>query len=294
MRLPDFDYYAPTTVPEACALLADLGPEARVLAGGTDLLHKMKVGKLSPRALVSLRRIDELRGICYEAGRGVVIGAASTQNDLMESPVLHERYRSVSEAAHQMASNQIRNLGTVGGNIVNAVPSADLPPILIALKASIRLVGPAGERTMPLEEFFVEPASSVIRPDEVLTEVVIPDQPATGSAYHKFGLRRSGALAVVGAAVAVTLEGGVFQEARIVLASSAPSVLRARNAERYLAGKEPTPEVLAEAGRLTSAEARPRDSIRGSAEYRRHLAGVLTGRALKQAIEQGHGGGRPS
>ncbi|MBI5014518.1 MAG: xanthine dehydrogenase family protein subunit M [Deltaproteobacteria bacterium] len=289
MYLPDFDYHVPETVKEACGLLVALGPEARVLAGGTDLLHKMKVGKLAPRALISLRRIEALRGIRHEAGRGVVIAAASTQNGIVESAVLHERYLSVSEAAHRMASTQIRNLGTLGGNIVNAVPSADLPPILIALNATIRLVGPGGERTMPLEEFFVEPASSVIRPDELLTEVVIPDQPTTGSAYHKFGLRRSGALAVVGAAASVTVVDGVVKEARIVLASSAPSVMRARNAEAYLTGREPTPEVLDEVGRRTSAESRPRDSIRGSAEYRRHLAGVLAVRALRQSIEQGHG-----
>lgn len=290
MYLPDFDYHTPETVQEACHLLAALGPEARVLAGGTDLLHKMKVGKLAPRALVSLRRIGELKGIRHEPGRGVVIGAAATQNDILESPVLQERYLSVSEAAHRMASNQIRNLGTVGGNIVNAVPSADLPPILIALGAEIRLAGPAGERTMRLEEFFVEPASSVIRHDEILTEIVIPDQSATGSAYHKFGLRRSGALAVVGAAVALTLEGGVLRDVRIVLASSASTVMRARDAEAYLAGREPTPEVLEEAARLTSAQSRARDSIRGSAEYRRHLAGVLARRALRQAIDHGHRG----
>lgn len=289
MHLPDFDYYAPQTVKEACQLLSRLRAEARVLAGGTDLLHKMKTGKIAPHALVSLRRIEALRGIRHEAGRGVVIGAMATQNDVVESPVLHGRYLSVSDAAHCMASNQIRNLGTVGGNIVTAVPSADLPPILIALNAEIFLKGPTGERRMPLEEFFVEPASSVIQNDEILMEIVIPDQAATGSAYRKFGLRRSGALAVAGAAVSVTLIDGVLRDARVVLASSAPSVMRARDAEEYLLGREPTHDVLEEAARRAAAESRPRDSIRGSAEYRRHLAGVLTKRALRQSLAQGHG-----
>ncbi len=289
MYLPDFDYFTPQTVKEACELLVTLGPDARLLAGGTDLLHKMKASDLAPAALISLRKIDALKGISHEPGRGVVIGALTTQNQICHSPVLHERYCSVSDAAHQMASNQIRNLGTVGGNIVNAVPSADLPPILIALDATIHLVGVKGERSMPLESFFVEPASCVIEPDEVLTEIVIPDQETTGSSYHKFGLRRSGALAVAGSAVSVLIADGVFKSVKIALSSSAPVVMRARDAEDFLKGKPTTQEVLAEAGELASAESRPRDSIRGSAEYRRNLAGVLTKRALRQAIDNGHG-----
>ncbi|GAB4255319.1 MAG: xanthine dehydrogenase FAD-binding subunit XdhB [Deferrisomatales bacterium] len=288
MHLPDFDYYAPRSLPEACSLLGDLGPGAVVLAGGTDVLHKMKLGKLRPKALVSLKHLHELRGIRYEPDRGVVIGALATQNDVVDSPVLHERYRSVSEAAHRMASQQIRNLGTVGGNIVNAVPSADLPPILIALKATIRLVGADGERTLPLEEFFVEPASSVIRPGEILTEVVLPDSGMTGSHYIKFGLRRSGALAVAGAAAAVRVEDGVIREARVALASCAPTVIRSPAAESFLEGQRPTAEVLEEAGLRAEADSRPRDSIRGSAEYRRNLARVLTKRAVRAAVERGH------
>ncbi len=288
MYVPDFEYLAPGSLSEACRVLDDLGPRAAVLAGGTDLLHKMKLGKAAPPVVVSLRNLDELRGIRHEPGRGVVIGALVTQNELVDSPVLHERYRSVSEAAHQMASNPIRNLGTVGGNIVNGVPSADLPPILIALKASIRLVSVRGERTLPLEEFFTGAAQTRIEPGEILTEVVVPDAGMTGSTYIKFGLRRSGALAVAGAAAAVRMEDGRIGEARIALASCAPTVIRARDAESYLEGREPTDEALEEAGRRASAESRPRDSIRGSAEYRRHLAGVLTKRALKRAIWKGH------
>lgn len=289
MYLPDFDYHAPDTLGGACALLASLGPETRVLAGGTDLLHKMKVGKLAPRALVSLKRLDALRGIRYEEGRGVVIGALATQSDVVNSPVLHARYPSVSDAAHRMASLQIRNLGTVGGNIVNGVPSADLPPILIALGATIRLVHAGGERAMALEDFFHGAAETHIAPGEILTEVVIPDGPFTGSRYLKFGLRRSGALAVAGAAVAVQVEAGVIRQARVVLASCAPTVIRSPAAEEYLRGKPATPEVLEEAGLRAEADSRPRDSIRGSAEYRRNLARVLTKRALRKAVDQGHG-----
>ncbi|MBI5441843.1 MAG: xanthine dehydrogenase family protein subunit M, partial [Deltaproteobacteria bacterium] len=280
MFLPDFEYYAPEQVPEACRLLAEFGPRAKVLAGGTDLLHKMKQGSLAPEILVSLRNLKGLKEIRQVPGEGLVIGALATHNDLLGSPVVQGSYLSISQAAHQMASNQIRNLGTVGGNIVNAVPSADLPPILIALRATIRLEGVAGARTLALEDFFVGAAQCDIRPDEILTQIVIPEQATTGSTYIKFGLRRSGALAVVGAAASVALEGDTLIDARVVLSSSAPTVIRAREAEAFLRGKKVSNAALAEAGKLASAASRARDSIRGSAEYRRHLAGVLTKRAL--------------
>jgi aerobic carbon-monoxide dehydrogenase medium subunit len=288
MYMPDFEYHAPRTLTEACALLAELGENATVLAGGTDILHKMKVGKLAPAHLVSLKHLDEIREIRHEAGRGIVIGALANHNSIYTSPLLQERYLSLPMAAHTMASNQICNLGTLGGNIVNGVPSADLPPILIALNASIRLVSAAGERTMSLEDFFFGAAQTVIAPGEILAEVIIPDQDTTGSTYIKFGLRRSGALAVTAVAVSVKVAGDTLQDARIVLASAAPTVMRALEAEAFLKGRKISDEVLAEAGVLAAAASRPRDSIRGSAEYRKNLVEVLTKRALRKAIDEGH------
>ena len=288
MYMPDFEYHTPRTLSEACSLLAELGGKATVLAGGTDVLHKMKVGKLAPSHLVSLKNLDEIRAIRHEPGRGTVIGALTSHAAIYTSPLLQERYLSLPMAAHTMASTQICNLGTVGGNIVNGVPSADLPPILIALQATIRLVSNRGERTMPLEDFFCGAAETVLAPGELLTEITIPDQETTGSTYIKFGLRRSGALAVTGVAVSVRVEGDTLADVRIVLASAAPTVMRAREAEDYLRGKKISDEVLAEAGVLAAAASRPRDSIRGSAEYRKNLAEVLTKRALRKAIDEGH------
>jgi len=288
MYMPDFAYHAPESLNEACSLLAELGEKATVLAGGTDVLHKMKVGKLAPEHLVSLKNVSELRALRHEPGRGIVMGALTSHNAIYTSKLLQDRYLSLPMAAHTMASNQICNMGTVGGNIVNGVPSADLPPILIALNASIRLVSTKGERTMPLEDFFHGAAETVIAPGELLADITIPDQPATGSTYMKFGLRRSGALAVVGVAVSVTVKGDILEDLRIVLASAAPTVMRARKAEDRLRGKKITDELLAEGGDEAAAESRPRDSIRGSAEYRRNLVGVLTKRALRKAIDEGH------
>ncbi|WP_243688798.1 FAD binding domain-containing protein [Geotalea toluenoxydans] len=186
MYMPDFAYHAPQNLDEACTLLAELGSKAIVLAGGTDVLHKMKVGKLAPENLVSLKHLDDLRTIRHEPGRGIVIGALTSHNAIYTSKLLQERFLSLPMAAHTMASNQICNMGTVGGNIVNGVPSADLPPILIALNASIRLVSVKGERTMPLEDFFHGAAETVIAPGELLADITIPDQPTTGSTYMKF------------------------------------------------------------------------------------------------------------
>lgn len=287
MYLPDFEYYAPDSLQEACALLKQFGPRAKVLAGGTDVLPMMKRERISPAVLISIKNLNQLTDIYYEKGKGVVIGAGATHNSLVSSPVLREKYLSVCEAAHHMSNNQIRNTGTIGGNIVNAVPSADLPPILIVLGAAIKLVGTSGERTLPLEEFFTGAGKSVIGQDEILTEIVIPDRSFTGSTYIRFGLRRSGALAVVGAAAAVTMEGNVCKEARIALGAAAPTPMRAVKAEELLKGRVVTEEILEEVGRCAAAESKTRSSIRGSAEYRREMVRVFTRRALRRAIK-GH------
>ncbi|OAT85254.1 carbon monoxide dehydrogenase [Desulfotomaculum copahuensis] len=288
MYLPDFDYYAPASLPEACALLAQSGPRAKVLAGGTDVLPMMKKEKIAPEILVSIKKLHQLTGIRETPGNKVVIGARTTHNELVNSPVLQKKYLSVCVAAHRIGNNQIRNVGTIGGNIVNAVPSADLPPILIALGALIKLTGTGGERDLPLEEAFAGPGRSAISPDEILTAVIIPGSSLTGSTYFKFAHRRSGALAVVGVAAAVTMEGEVCREARIALGAAAPTPMRAKKAEELLRGRVVTEELLEEAGRCAAAESKTRTSIRGSADYRRDMVRVFTKRALRKAIKDGH------
>ena len=288
MYVPDFDYYVPDTLDEACGLLASLGTDAKVLAGGTDVLSKMKNELIAPRALVSLKNIKGIEGIRYVPEKGVVIGARATHNDLVNSELLQKRYPSISNAAHSLANNQIRNRGTVGGNLVNALPSADLPPILIALDAHVTLVGRYGNRMIPLEEFFVGPSRSAIEPDEILTEIVIPDQATTGSSYFKFGLRRSGALAVVGVAAAVVATETHVDRARIVLGAVGPVPMRAKKAEQLLEGNVATEAALEEAGRAAAAECRPISDIRGSEEYRRDMVRVFTKRALRKALHLEH------
>lgn len=288
MYLPDFDYYAPDNIAEACQLLSKFGSRAKVISGGTDLLVKMKHGVLAPEVLVSLKKLDQLKKIEYVPGKGVVIGARVTHNEIVNSEVLHNKYLSVSEAAHQMAANQVRNSGTIGGNICNAVPSADLPPILIALSAIVKVVGVNGERSLKLEDLFVGPNKTSLAQDEIITEVIIPDQEMTGSTYIKFGLRRAGALAVVGVAVAVNVENNIMKDVRVVLGAVAPTPMRAKETENFLKGKEINDDLLAEAGRIASKECKPISDMRASEEYRRNLVEVFTKRALRKAIDKGH------
>ncbi len=264
------------------------GARGKVLAGGTDVLSMMKQGLLAPEVLVSLKNLAELKQIYADPARGVVIGALATHNDLADSPVLQERYLSLCQTAHHMANNQVRNTGTAGGNLVNAVPSADLPPLLIALGAAVTLVSTGGSRTVKLEEFFTGPRMTVKKDNEILTEIVIPDNSFTGSTYHKFGLRRSGALAVVGVAVAVAMEGDLCRDVRIALGAVAPTPIRAFKAEEVLKNRPVTDQLLEEVGRCAAGESNPISDIRGSKEYRQDMIRVFTRRMLKKAISEGH------
>ena len=284
MHLPDFNYHQPETIAAACELLARYDGKARVLAGGTDVLPKMKQGLMAPEALVSLKKIGVLSTIEYIPGRGVIIGAKASPNDLYNSSLLQEKYHAVSEAAHSMANNQVRNMGSIGGNVINAVPSADLPPILIALAATVTLESPRGSRTMLLEDFIIGVTRTVIAPDEIMTEIILPDQSTTGSAYFKFGLRNSGALAVVGVAAAVTMQAGFTQEVRIVLGAVAPIPMRSKNAEEILRGNRISDGLIDEASKAAAAECKPISDIRASEEYRRDMVRVFTKRALRKAI----------
>ena len=288
MYMPDFEYHAPKTLTDACVLLDELGEKAIVLGGGSDILHKMKNGHLTPDHVVSLKNMTHLTEIRHEEGRGVVIGALVTPHGVYTSKLLQEKYLSLPMASHEMGNPQVRNRGTVGGNICNASPLADLPPLLIALNASVKVVEYAGERIVPLEDFICGPGKTLIKRDEILAEVIIPDQSATGSTYIKFGLRKAGALAVVGVAVAVTVQDNVLVDARIVMGAVAPVPMRAKDAEAKLKGQTITDTLLEQAADLAAAECKPITDLRGSAEYRREMIRVLTRRALRKAIDEGH------
>ena len=289
--LPDFDYYAPDSLEAASQLLME-HEDAMILSGGTDILAKMKNGVIEPKVLVSLKNVvanvPAMKTIAYVKGKGVVIGGACTHNELVFSEVLNEKYNSVSNAAQSVAANQVRHAGTVAGNIVNAVPSADLPPILIALHATATLVSAKGARTLPLEEVFTGPGRTVLERGEILTEVVIPDQAMTGSTYFKYALRKAGALATVGVAAALQMDGKAIKAVRVAFGAVAPVPMRAPKVEAFLACKEPTDENLDAAAAIAHDECRPISDFRASEEYRRDLVGIFTKRAVRKAAEEGH------
>jgi carbon-monoxide dehydrogenase medium subunit len=288
-----FDYFAPQTLGEACEILAAHNGDARAVAGGTDLLLKMKAGKLSPKAVVNIKRLPELRGISNLQSFGfaqdrtlVSIGALTTLEELRRSPLIRARYPALADAAATMASVQIRNLATVGGNLCNAAPSADLAPILIALNAAARIVGPEGERRVPLEAFFTGPGTTVLAPGELLMALEAP--PSNGPAlYLKHAPRECMDIAVVGVGLALQLNDDRYASARVALGAVAPVPMRARRAEAELLDGPLTPERIDRAAKVAAEACRPIDDVRGSAWYRRRMVEVLTRRGLMTLTGRG-------
>nr|CAI78853.1 carbon monoxide dehydrogenase medium chain [uncultured bacterium] len=287
MYLPDIELHEASTLEEAAAVMAGHAPDARLLAGGTDLLVDLKTGRVNFGHLVSLRRIDALRGIS-ETADGLRIGALTTISQLDGSPIVRERFSPLLDATSQMANPQIRNVATVGGNIASAVPCADLPPILTAMGASVVLWSAAGQREVPLDAFFVGPRQTVRRDDEVLTAILVPQPPPSfGAAYARFQLRDGNAIAVAAVAAGVLLDNdSSVKEARIVLGAVAPVPLLVESAGAALVGQAPEESAFRHAADAAMGAAEPISDLRGSAEYRRELVGVLTRRALSAACQR--------
>ncbi len=287
MKIPDSYLYQPPDVATAVALLAE--HKGKVLAGGSDLFVDLKQDLVCCEHLVSITHLGELAGIAEHEG-GLKIGAVTTINQLAESPLVKKVLPALADAAFSMASYQVRNIGTVGGNICSAVPSADLPPALIAADGLIVLRGPDGERTVPLREFFTGPRRTVRREDEIATHVIVPALPPhTGVSYQKFKLRGANALAVAGVAARLTLDGDAIAQATVVLGAVAPIPMVAPETAATLVGQQPTEALFAEAATVARREARPISDVRGSAEYRRELIEVLTRRALSEALARARG-----
>lgn len=281
-----FDYFSPTTLAEASELLARYRGEARAVAGGTDLLLKMKAGKLSPRAIVNIKRIPDLRVLAFDSQ--LTLGALTTLEELRCAPIIRKHYPAVAVACASMASVQIRNLATLGGNLCNAAPSADLAPIFIALNASARIAGPRGERRVALEEFFTGPGKTVLAGDELLVALETPP-PAGPATYLKLSPRAHMDIAVVGVGLALHGYNPLAQQcesARVVLGAVAPVPIRARRAEAELTAGPLTFDRVERAARFSAEEARPIDDVRGSAGYRRRMVQVMTRRGLVELLGQ--------
>ena len=273
-----FDYFSPGELEEATRILADYGPEGRALAGGTDLLIRLKRRQWQVRGVVSLKRIATLRHLSLNGE--LRLGARVTLNDLIRSPLILEHFPVLAETAGTMAGVQVRSLATVGGNICNASPAADMAPPLIALDARVVIVGRDGERVAPLDEFFIGPGKSVLTPGELVRELAVPHDDSTRVAYTKLEHREAMDIAIAGVGVSIKTEAQYCRDVRIVLGAVAPTPLRARQAEDFLRGSELTEENIREAARIAAREAKPIDDVRGSAWYRREMVEVLTRRIL--------------
>lgn len=287
MLLPKFNYHEPRSLDEATRLMGELGRDSAVLAGGTDLLVKMKRGKILPKNVVYLARIEEVKKVKQDPG-SFTIGACVTVADLKENGDLKPFYGGLSEAAGSLGSPLIRNLATIGGNIATASPAADLPPSLIAYGANLLLKKEGGQRTVPLERFFVGPGQTILEPGEILTGIVLSKPPRfSGCGYVKLGVRKSLEISIVNVAAFLALEGtGQIREACIVLGAVAPTPVRAPSAERALIGRGADEAVFQRAAEEAARDAKPIDDFRASAEYRREMVKALTRKALRTAYER--------
>ena len=280
-----FELILPESVDECIKALAKGGPESKLLAGGTDLLPQLKNGLLKPARVIDLSGVARLRSIEVGNGRGLKIGSAVTARTLELDRTVRASYLSLAESGALVGSVQIRNLATLGGNICNAAPSADMAPPLLALDAEAVITGPKGERRVPIAAFFTGVRRTVLAPDEILVELVVPNPGAhSGGNYLRHTPRRELDIAVVGVASQLTLANGRCTKARIALAAVAPVPLRAAAAEQVLEGQAVTPDLIKRAADLAVDAARPISDQRGSADFRRHLVRVLTRRTLTTAL----------
>jgi carbon-monoxide dehydrogenase medium subunit len=283
-----FEYVAPKTVKEVVSALKRHGKRATIVAGGTDLLVKMKGRALTPDVVVDIKRVPGLNEIKFDRKKGLTVGACVTMREVELSPIVRKHCAGVAEGAEIVGSVQTRNRATVVGNLCNAAPSADVAPGLMALGAKVKVAGPGGSRTVALENFFTGPGKNILKPGEWVTHVIVPPPPPkTGSAYVRHTTREAMDIAVVGVGAAVTLtpRNGVCKAARIVLGAVAPTPIRAPRAEGLLRGQKLTADLIAQAGQAASEEARPISDQRGSAEFRRELTKVLTERMVTRAYE---------
>ncbi len=287
-RLPKFEYVAPKTLQEAIDFLSKNKKAATPLAGGTDLLLNMKRRAVVPEYLVALKNIPDLDVIAYKEKHGLRIGALATIHAVETFPDVKRKYPILSQAAATLGSIQIRNLGTVVGNVCSALPSADMVPSLVALGAQVKIVNGAGEKLVPLEDFITNVGKTVLAADELVAELQVPPPPSHGGGtYIKYAQRGAKALGICNVATWIALDQNICTEVKICLGAVGQTPIRAVGAESVLRGNPFTPETVKAAAQKASEEAQPRSSpLRGSAEYRKSTVGVLTERALLSSRAQ--------
>ncbi len=287
MKRPEpFEVFQPVSIPEACELFRKHGPGGHFLAGGTDLVIAIKEKGLVPRYVVDLKKIPSLTGIREASDGSLTIGALTTMREIETAPLIRRKYPFLAQSAAEVGSIQIRNRATIGGNMANATPSADVAPALLILDARVKISRSGGEKIVLLEEFFIGPGKTIIQQGDVLTEILIPPTPPDFCGeYIKFSPREMMDLAYVGVAVGVVAEGARkrCRDARIALCAVSPTPIRTRKAEALLLNQEITASLAERVGEETSNECKPISDVRSSAAYRKEMVRVNTRRALLNA-----------
>ena len=284
----DFNYLKPGTLKEALAMYAE-HEDCKVICGGQSLLIVMRQGMISPEYLLDIKHVKDLDYIKFDAKDGLRIGATTTHRAIEKSDVIKKIYPVMISMENKLASIQVRNWGTIGGNLAHADPAGDPGAVLVALKANIKIGNAKGERTVALEDFFVDYFETVMD-HELVLEVHIPaPEPETGAAYQKYNLLESD-MGIVAVAASVTLnKDGTCKDVRVVLGNAGPVPIRVKKVEELLIGKKYDESLFAEAGKIASEDSEPVADIHGSEEHKRHILGVLTKRMLKKAWEEARG-----
>jgi carbon-monoxide dehydrogenase medium subunit len=278
------EYERATSVQNAIELLEKYGPETRILAGGHSLLPMMKLRLANPERLIDINELDELSYI-READGEIRIGAMTRHRELLESELLARHFPLFIDAERVIADPPVRNRGTIGGSLAQADAAEDLSAVCSALKASVVIAGSGGERVVSMDDFNVGPYMTAIEDGQILTEIRLPVMPGGGSAHEKVE-RRAGDWAIVAVSAGVWVEGGKIADAGVALSAAGPTTIHATRSEELLRGKDPSEELFAEAGKLASEDCSPIADGRGPVDYKRHLAGVLTRRALRRAAQR--------
>jgi CO/xanthine dehydrogenase FAD-binding subunit len=285
MRIPKFEYFCPSSIEDVCSLLYKYKTEAKILAGGTDLFVKMKKKEIAPKVVIGLKGIQKLDTIEWDDREGLRIGPLVTHDALVNHPIVREKFDFLADTCFKIGTRQVRNMGTLVGNLCNASPSSDAAASLLVLEARLKLVHLYGERTISLEEFFVGPFQTVLEPAEIVLEIQIPKLALHSAGCYQYLHKASSAgETLVGAAILLTVDpkDSICQEAKIGLSSVAPTPIRAKAAERILKGKRLEEKIIREAAQVASDETQPRSRP----WYRREMSRVLVERAIFQAMEK--------
>ena len=284
----EFDYFSPSTLEEAVALLTEHGDDAKLLAGGQSLIPAMRFRLSLPEVLIDLNGITDLEYV-RETNGHLAIGSMAREVDLEDSAVVQEKFSLMADAVRVIADPVVRNRATVGGNVAHADPANDQPAVMLAYNAEMIALGPNGTRAIPVDDFFVDLFESALNDDEILTEIRVPTPgPNTGGAYIKIE-RKVGDYAISAVAVQLTMDGDKCTAARVALTNVSPAPMRATGAEAALIGNILTEDVIEAAGKAAAAECDPSPDLRGSVAYKRDLTRVVTKRTIRKAVERAKG-----